>query len=289
MRYIAGLLFLIALMFLGNFNVNAELYSAGPWRGRVLDADTKEPIEGAVVVAIWEREYESQLGSYSYFHDAKEVLTDKEGKYEIPTYVEKKDKSFWRNQDLKEEIRGPSGWYTGPRIRDPIFIIYKPWYGNFPHYVELGVYAIGPGPSKVEYQEFHKEISKGQEITWDRKGAKTFREGLVYYGKRCQSKMNILQKSVPFSIGSFFMTLENAEEKLETLKIPLDCPQNAEPIPSSMRGYRRDIINPLISGGYIIIQLSKLRTPEERRRAIPSAPSDVSKDKIPLFYKLINE
>ena len=27
--------------------------AAGPWKGRIVDIETKEPIEGAVVLAVW--------------------------------------------------------------------------------------------------------------------------------------------------------------------------------------------------------------------------------------------
>lgn len=53
----------------------------GPFKGRVLDQDTKEPIEGAVVHVDW---YMNHLFSRPTFFDAKEVLTDKNGNFYIP-------------------------------------------------------------------------------------------------------------------------------------------------------------------------------------------------------------
>ena len=91
---------LLMLSFLFFSETYADLYSGGPWRGRVIDADTKQPIEGAVVALVWNRVYDCGVGRYPYFQEAREVLTDKTGSFEIPAYVEKRSKSFWRLKDL---------------------------------------------------------------------------------------------------------------------------------------------------------------------------------------------
>lgn len=65
----------------------APAIAAGPWGGKIIDIETKEPIEGAVVLAVWERVYRTPAGPNSYFYEAKEVLTDKEGRFEIPAYT----------------------------------------------------------------------------------------------------------------------------------------------------------------------------------------------------------
>jgi len=61
--------------------------AGGPWKGKIIDIETKEPIEGAVVLAVWQRAYRTPAGDNTYFYEAKEVLTDKEGKFEIPAYT----------------------------------------------------------------------------------------------------------------------------------------------------------------------------------------------------------
>lgn len=52
----------------------------GPYRGRILDAETGEPIEGAVVAVIWDK----QRGRHQRFGDAQEVVTNAEGKFHLP-------------------------------------------------------------------------------------------------------------------------------------------------------------------------------------------------------------
>jgi len=53
------------------------------FQGKVIDADTLKPIEGAVVVAIWRKTRAGIAGSDTRFKDAKETLTDKNGEWSI--------------------------------------------------------------------------------------------------------------------------------------------------------------------------------------------------------------
>jgi uncharacterized protein (DUF2141 family) len=47
------------------------------FRGKLIDAETLEPIEGAVVVAVWMKTKAFLVGSTTDFKDAKEALTDR--------------------------------------------------------------------------------------------------------------------------------------------------------------------------------------------------------------------
>ena len=71
----------------------------GPWRGQVLDAETKQPLEGVVVLAYWYR-YRFELSQLVLgghqtpeFFDAVEAVTDAQGRWEIP----KKSFPFFAN------------------------------------------------------------------------------------------------------------------------------------------------------------------------------------------------
>lgn len=55
----------------------------GPYKGRVIDADTRRPIEGVVVLGVWYKEYPIGATGGSEFYDAEETLTDKNGDFEI--------------------------------------------------------------------------------------------------------------------------------------------------------------------------------------------------------------
>ena len=69
----------IAVFFFMTTNVMGAdflYHSDGPYRGKVLDLETGEPIEGAVVAAEWTLTHR--------FCDAKETVTDKNGEFVLP-------------------------------------------------------------------------------------------------------------------------------------------------------------------------------------------------------------
>jgi len=72
---------LMGLVFVVSICNHAGAGEFGPFRGKILDADTKEPIEGVVVFIEW-REKHGFKGST--FYDAQETLTDKNGEFYIP-------------------------------------------------------------------------------------------------------------------------------------------------------------------------------------------------------------
>jgi hypothetical protein len=95
------------------------IYSKSEFRGRVIDAETKQPIEGAVVVILYYKRSTFDLnpgGTSSYVTKAKETLTDKNGEFYFPSYSE----LMWLNEDV------------GAR-----FIFFKPGYmaGYGPTYI----------------------------------------------------------------------------------------------------------------------------------------------------------
>ena len=55
----------------------------GPFRGRVVDAETGMPISGAHVMVTWIRESPS-LHVSQRFYDAQETVTDADGRFDIP-------------------------------------------------------------------------------------------------------------------------------------------------------------------------------------------------------------
>jgi hypothetical protein len=55
----------------------------GPYKGKVIDADTGEPIEGVVVLGVWYKAHWSPAGATHTFYDAKETVTDRNGDFKI--------------------------------------------------------------------------------------------------------------------------------------------------------------------------------------------------------------
>lgn len=83
-----------------------------PYRGLILDSDTKAPLAGAVVVALWRRErvYPFQVNTEPYA--VRETVTDADGRFVLEA------------KDIEE--RAPR------RTRKPEFLVFLPGYGSFP-------------------------------------------------------------------------------------------------------------------------------------------------------------
>ena len=86
------------------------------FRGKVIDAETKGSIEGAVVVAVYKTHsiIGTPAGGWSSVIKVKETLTDKSGEFSFPSYT---------------TVMNPNAtdYYTD-------FIIYRPGYGSFPNH-----------------------------------------------------------------------------------------------------------------------------------------------------------
>jgi hypothetical protein len=88
-------------------------YYLMPFEGKVIDADTKEPIEGAVVLAVYYDEATSIAGTNTFPIDAQEALTDSRGEFKIP--------------EVKRWFGDRPGTVVDARLT-----IFKPGYGVFP-------------------------------------------------------------------------------------------------------------------------------------------------------------
>ena len=104
---------LFCIFYLATFVISAGcghiLYADGPYYGKVIDSETKQPIEGAAVVAVWRKQSPS-VGHYTVtYYDAQETVTDQAGNFTIP---------------------GISGGSFNPlaEIREPLFTIFRPAY-----------------------------------------------------------------------------------------------------------------------------------------------------------------
>jgi hypothetical protein len=87
------------------------LRGTGPYRGRVVDAATQQPIAGAVVVAVWDYEVSLVVDQTTRIHDVLEVVTDAQGAFVVDA------------PDI--ERRAPRATLF------PVFKIFKPGYRYF--------------------------------------------------------------------------------------------------------------------------------------------------------------
>ncbi len=81
MIYFKRLFLYVSFFCLATFGCAA--YADGPYHGRLIDAETKLPIEGAAVFAQWWVHHLGTLPPQSYY-DAQETLTDQQGNFVIP-------------------------------------------------------------------------------------------------------------------------------------------------------------------------------------------------------------
>jgi hypothetical protein len=114
---------LIIVMLLGTVSKVQPAWADGPYRGKVIDAETKEPIEGAVAVAVWMRRIFNPIQGQTGFAEVKEAITDKNGEFVIPGY------------------KWTSIFFTYG-VRPPRIFIFSPGYGFFPEY------QISPNPKQ---------------------------------------------------------------------------------------------------------------------------------------------
>jgi hypothetical protein len=120
------------------------------FHGKVIDADTKEPIEGAIVVASWSEERGTPAGPTSRLKDVIETLTDKNGEW---------------------VIKGPKGRDVGNvtaiftfltatyHTLPPEFIVFKPGYCSYP--AGFGLEAC---KGKMKTYNFTKSESIGEAV-----------------------------------------------------------------------------------------------------------------------------
>lgn len=113
--------FLVFLPVIFMFFVTSA-YSA-TFTGKVIDVDTKEPIEGAVVVASWTEEKATVTGGTSGLKDVKETLTDKNGEWVLSGPIGREEGNITA---IFSYLTGT--YYTRP----PVFIVFKPGYCSYP-------------------------------------------------------------------------------------------------------------------------------------------------------------
>ena len=95
----------------------------GPYRGKVIDAETRAPIVGAVVVAHWYRDRVGPFHSVMEHYAVREVLTDADGVFVI---------------DAKQIEEG-----APRRTYHPEFLIFMPGYGSYPRFQKAPTGFIG--------------------------------------------------------------------------------------------------------------------------------------------------
>ena len=90
------------------------VFAGGPYKGRVIDSETKQSLEGAAVLVVWESVTPTIADKVYSYLDAEEVLTDSNGRFVVGKHP---------------PMTFRPGWVDSPNI-----IIYYPGYGFYPDY-----------------------------------------------------------------------------------------------------------------------------------------------------------
>jgi len=140
----------LIMLFLGTGCAIISHY--GPYYGKVVDAETKEPLEGAAVLAVYYTTSSGPGGSLSHYLDAQETVTDKNGEFRIPPLT-------------VTTFRVLHGFDA-----HPLFTIFKPGYGAYPNHKDVKpIFPYGSLPPK-------------QYVTIELPKLKTREERLLNYG-----------------------------------------------------------------------------------------------------------
>lgn len=131
------------------------------YKGRVIDVDTKAPIDGVVVVAAWYEETTYVGSTHSRIVDVKETMTDSTGYWEISGLRGSEENAFLAISTL---ITGT--YYT----QKPYFTVFKPGYCpssyrmTRPCNVNIKIYASDDGLMIYELPKFKNEKERRESI-----------------------------------------------------------------------------------------------------------------------------
>jgi len=257
-------------------------YSLPAFKGKVLEAETKKPIEGAVVVAIYSKETASPLGTgtYTTIIGLSEILTDKDGNFDLPSFA----------KAIEPSTRG--------KVE---FIVLKPGYGAICQsdllqpraglfQTQAKITSIAAiKPSVIDYIEVHERDVKGQRLGYGTKVTKNFSEGLIYSVSGCENASKRIKNNKSFILEYFFLPLDDARKKIKNLNIPLDCPDGVEPVPHVDTKYDfRNEIQENVINSFTVIELPKASSAEEKKSAVDSCKIfnwEITEKDLPILYK----
>jgi len=121
-------------------------HALGPWKAQVVDAETKQPLQGVVVVAVWKKylPVEGTVGVFEYV-DSIEEVTGGDGRFVIPERI-------FSNADRVI-------------LKEPDFYLFKPGYGQWRFQGEEGWSKLDTAERRKSYEEAGRQFeSKGAVI-----------------------------------------------------------------------------------------------------------------------------
>jgi len=145
-RIVPMLVFIAAVLFAGSAFAGWLIYHKPEFRGKVIDAETKEPIKGAVVVVIYKKHtlISGPGGGYTSVIKVKETLTGNNGEFYFPSYI-----TLIQPNSIEDTAE---------------FIVFKPMYWTFPGWAFPGGETVPPkGMSLPAIERFFSEGTIGKQ------------------------------------------------------------------------------------------------------------------------------
>ena len=84
---VTSILILLVTLITTTCNASWLIFHKPAFKGKIVDIETNEPIEGVVVVAFYRKQAISVGDSVTMDFDVQEALTDKNGNFKIPSYT----------------------------------------------------------------------------------------------------------------------------------------------------------------------------------------------------------
>jgi len=136
-------------------------YALGPWKAQVVDAETKQPLAGVVVVAVWKKylPVEGTIGIFEYV-DSTEEVTGGDGQFVISA----------RNFSAA----------NSHILDEPDFYFFKAGYGQWRYQGEEGWLKLNPAEKKKRYEEAGRQF-EGKGVTIEMPPLKTREERLKFF------------------------------------------------------------------------------------------------------------
>lgn len=179
-----------------------DLPGYATYHGKIIDADTLKPIEGAVVWAIWDSCGPGiGHGPVCSTGTVKEVLTDANGEWQITGPSGNSDPGF-----LRTILGFIVSWTEPPRIG-----YYMP--GYFPFLAKLGIGDF----SAYAYTDKSKNI-----------------EGIVLHRRNNMEEWKLFMEESRKYGGSLLIPTDNPERKLRELDFDFQYPENVKRIYDSI-------------------------------------------------------
>jgi len=263
------------------------------FKGKVIDTETLEPIEGAVVVALYRVSVYGFIKSDSHTTDIRETLTDSNGEFTIPRNI------FFYLWPLS----------SGDKTR---FIIFKPGYGAYPGHDTFLIYAVKETSLRRIGTKITKKKLSNKEETMPENNITNKNENKLYR-KNSSSRLRkgsmatedsregiVFEKSIRNKRGQRlyrekyggnwlpFIPLKDPFEKVRNLDLPFDADVfNVEKIfKRRIWTYYREPFKT-----YPIIGLPKIKTLQERKNSYHSADKipDRFENKAPIWEKMLDD